>query len=100
MSSQGQGCQLQADDPALCAPVQGRDLLGLEMQVHRLVEQRRRFVGRELQIRCPDLEQLAVGAQAGQREGRIDAGDQDKVQVGRLVVQQIAQALVDLFRLG
>ena len=67
-----------------------------EMQAHHLVEVRRRLVGREPQIGGADLDELAAGAQASQRQRRVGAAGDHQVQLRREMVEQEGHAVVDL----
>ena len=74
--------QVQTDDPALGASLQGGDIRRGKAEFHHLVEIRIRLGKCETQIAGPDLGQLVVRPQPGQRQRRILAGQQDQVQRG------------------
>ena len=78
---------------------EGRDVVVAQPQVHRLVEVIRRFVGGESQLVGPHLDQLTASPQLGQRQRRIDPGDDDQMQLRRLVLEDEGHSLVHLGRL-
>ena len=55
----------------------------------------RGLLRREAQVARSQLGQLATGAQAGQRQRRVDPGRDDQVHLGRQVLQKIRQRIVD-----
>ena len=61
--------ELQARDPAFGPRLQGRDVVGREVQPHHLVEEGGRLIGGEAQVGGPQLGQLAARPQAGQGQG-------------------------------
>ena len=72
---------------------------GVDCQAHRLVEVGGGLVGGEAQVGGADLEQLAPGAQARQRQGRVGAAGDHQVDLRRQVLEQERHRLVDLRRL-
>ena len=90
--------ELQPGRPALGARLERGDVRGIEPQLHHVVEERLRFVGGEPEIRGPELDELAAGAQAGQRQRRVDPGRHRQRDLRRQVVQQEGHRLVDAGR--
>ncbi len=86
--------ELERGDPALGASLERRHLARGEREPHRAGEVGRSLVLAEPQVRRPDLDQLAAGAQAGQGEGRIGPRDQHEVEPVRGVLEQEGQLRV------
>jgi hypothetical protein len=81
----GEGRQLEPYDPAFGAPFQCGKILCREVQAHRrqthgLVEEFGGFGACKPQVCDAQFGQLAPGAQAGQRQRRIVAGEDGQVQ--------------------
>ena len=90
--------ELQTGDPALGPAFERTDLVGGEVEVHDLVEKAGGLGRGEAQIGGAQLGQLASGAQSGQGQRGILAGGDDQVHLGRQVLDQEGQRIVD--RLG
>jgi len=63
--------QLQSRRPPLGARLERGHQRRVQPQPHHLVEEHRRFVGGELEVRGPYLDELATRTQAGKRERRV-----------------------------
>ena len=85
---QGQGCQLQAGDPAFGAGFERRHYPAGEAQTHRLVQENGCLLARETQVALPDLGHLASGTQPWQGERWVLASADDQVHRGRLAFKQ------------
>ena len=75
--------QLQGGHPAFGACLQRGDVAGGEPERSDFVEVGRDLGQGEAQVGGPDLDQLAPGAQARQRQCRVDAGADEHVHVSR-----------------
>ena len=95
---QRQRCELQRGDPTFGPRFQRADLGGGEVQVHRVVEVARRFVGGEAEVGGADLEQLAAGAPSCERQRRIGPGGEHEVEAWRCVFDEEADRVVDVGR--
>ena len=84
--------QLEGGDPAFGARLQCGDVGGGELECGDVVEVGRDLGQGEAQVGGTDLDQLAPGAQAGQRQRRVDAGADDQVHLGRKVLEQVGHA--------
>ena len=91
----GQPGELQADDPALGPVFQRGDIRLGQGQAHHLIQEAIGFAAGKAQIPGPDLGQLVVGPQPGQRQRRVFAGEQDQVQRLGQVGHQLLQDLQD-----
>ena len=91
----GEGCHLQAGNPAFGAGLQRGNVLGREVQAHHLVEKFGGFRGGKTQVGDAYFGQLAPGAQPGQGQGRILAGGDDQVHLRRQVLEQKGESVVD-----
>lgn len=60
----------------------------------------RHLIGSEAQVSCPQLDQLAACSQTCQWQVGISAGDEDDVQVGRKVVEQVRHPVRDVGAVG
>ena len=69
----GEGCHLQAGDPALSPLVERRHLLGRKDEPHRVTEEGGRFVRREPEFVGADLDHLPPRSQPGDGNGWIGA---------------------------
>ena len=49
-----------------------------------------------MEFGCPDLDQPTMSPQASQGKWWVDAGDQNQVKIGRLVIQQVTETGMDL----
>ena len=90
--------QLESGDPAFGAPLQRGDVSRSEIQPHHLVEVGGGLVGREAQIGCADLVELASRPQAGERQRRIGAGDDGEVDLWGQVLHQERHPVIDVVR--
>ncbi len=96
-SLQGERRQLQSGDPALRAALEGSHSLGRYIELHRGLEKGAGFLGTELQMRSTHLAELASRAQAGKRQGRINARRDDQVQVGQGMLQESSHGALQRF---
>jgi hypothetical protein len=94
---EGERGQLESGHPPLQRAVQGADLVGGQVEAHRLVQEARRLVDPELELVDPDFHQVAVGAQAGQGHARNSARAQHEVQRWGHMLQQPGERLVNRF---
>ena len=95
MVQQGEGCQVQACDPAFGARLQERALLCRKGESHHLHEVGGGFLLRELQIGRPQFHQGILSAQPGQWERRVFASRQHEVNLGEQMVQQEGEGVMD-----
>ena len=79
--------QLQPGRPPLGARLERRHKCGIEVQLHHLVEEHRRFVGGEPEVGRPHLHELATRPQTRQRERRVRPSGHRQRDVRRQVVQ-------------
>ena len=89
---------MQAGNPTFGAGFQRGDVVCRQIQAHHLVEKLGGFGGGKTQVRGAQFGQLAPGAQTGQRQGRILAGDDDQVQPcrrRRQVPEEKGEGVVD-----
>ena len=100
MPSHGERGQLQAGDPAFGAGFQGGDILRRESEAHRPIEKLGCFGRSKAQICGAQLGHAAAGAEPGQGEARILAGGNDQVDMGRLMLEQKGEGVVDRFGLN
>ena len=91
--------QLQTGDPALSPPLEGGDILRRKVKLHHLPQKAACLFLRELEITLPDVSDLSARTQAGQRQGGIFTSGNDQVHLGRLVLQEKGELLVDGQRL-
>ena len=91
----GERRQLEPGNPAFGARLQGGNFRRRELQPHHLVEKAGGFGGGKAQVGGAQLGHLAPGAQASQGELWILPGGDDQVQLGRQVVEQKGEGLVD-----
>lgn len=92
---QSQRYQLQADRPAFGALIQSAQRVFSQRQVCQTKEGAG-FVWRKAQVVGAQFGHLAAGAQTGQRQGRVGAGDQRQMDGGGLVLNEIVQHGVNL----
>ena len=88
--------ELQRGDPPLGAFLQGLDVPRGEAQSRRFVEVGGGLVGGEPQVGGTDLDQLAASPPSREWQVGVGAGAEHDVDVGREVLQQEGQPLVDL----
>ena len=93
--AQRQRGELQPGRPALGALLQQLDVAGLEAERERAVEQRVGLGAVELQLVGAHLDQLAGGAQAGERQRRVGARRERELERPRRVPQQERHRRVD-----
>ena len=74
------------------ARLQRGDVAGGELERSDLVEVGRDLGQGEAQVGGADLDEVAPGAQARQRQRRVDAGADDQVHLGREVLEQVGHA--------
>ena len=89
-----QGGEPEPGGPALGAPVQARDVVGVEPERERVVEQRRRLGVGEAQVGGADLGELAADAQAPDRQRRLGPGGDRELQRRRPAVEEERHRLV------
>ncbi len=87
-ASQRKRSQLQSGNPTLGALFQQIDHVRRQFEAHHIIQKGGRFSGSEAQGRGAQFEQLAAGAQPGQRERRIGATADDHVHVRGEMLQQ------------
>ena len=75
--------ELDGGDPAFGPALQHRDILCRQPERHHPVEERAGLVGCEAQIDRADLDQVALCAEAGQRQRRVGASDDHQVDLRR-----------------
>ena len=82
---EGDGDQLQPDDPALGAGLEGRHVPALRSQAHHAVQERLGFFEGEEELGAADLDQLIARPQATEGQRRVGARGDDEVDLrGRL----------------
>ena len=86
---------MQTGNPAFGASFQRCDILRREVELHHLVEKAGGFGGGKTQVGGPQFGHLAPGAVASQGELRILTGGDDQVHLGRQVVEQKGEGLVN-----
>ena len=92
---QSQTGKLETGHPAFGPPFQCGDIIGGEGQLHGLVEEIAVSASLRAQIAGTDLGYLIAHAPTGERQRRILTRDQDKVQIGRCVVEPELNGLMD-----
>lgn len=81
-------CELQPSDPAFGTLLERHQRVLREIQAHRTPQERCRLLGREPEVVGAQLGHLASRAQAGKRQGRIDATRDDEVHLRWQVIEQ------------
>ena len=94
---QGEGCQMQARDPALGPIDNALDERPLERNTG-VGQVCRRLLTRVAQVIGPQLDEPAVGPQAGERQRGVLPGEQDQMDERRPLLDEEAHQTVD--RLG
>jgi hypothetical protein len=92
--AQRQCGELKAGDPALGALFEGIDIGGVEIQLHRLVEELLRLLPGEAEVGTADLDELPAAAQPRQGQWRVGAGGDHQVQLIGNVVEEEGHGLV------
>ena len=94
MVPKGSGSHLQARDPSLGPVGQGVHVIQAQFQIREGLQEGPSFLDLETQIFHPQLVHLTTAAQAGNREGRIGAGGDQDVRLGRQMIDQVSHPVV------
>ena len=94
--AQRQRGELEAGDPALRALLERLHVGGIEVQLHRPVEELPCLVPGEAEVGAADLDELAAAAQPRQRQRRVGTGGHHQVQLTGEVLEQERDGLVHL----
>ena len=94
-SLEGDGDQLQPDDPALGAGLEGRHVPGAEVQAHHSVQERLGFFEGEEEVGAADLDQLIARPQTAEGQRRVGARGDDEVHLRGQVAEEEGDGVVD-----
>ena len=97
-AAEGEAGELQPGDPALRALVEGGHVGSREVEPHHLVQEVAGLGPGQPQVDCPELRELPTRAEPRQGEGRVGAGREHQVELGRGVVEEERHRLVHLGR--